>query len=532
MSPKKLRSRSTENKYPDSPFLSAILESISDGVFTVDREWRITSFHRAAELITGIDRKEAIGRPCWEVFRADACETSCPLRRTLESGEPIINFNAYIVNAEGRRIPVSISTAILKTPDGKAIGGAETFRDLSVEEELKRTLEGGMREIVSHSPAMRRILGILPDVASSESSVVILGETGTGKELLARAIHDLSPRRKGPFIAVNCAALPDTLLESELFGYKKGAFTDAKKDKAGRFALAKGGTLFLDEIGDLSLGLQVKLLRVLQERVYEPLGSTKPEIADVRIIAATHRNLDALVREERFRRDLYYRLHVVRIELPPLRERREDLSLLVDHFIRHFNRLRGANVTGIDPEALRSLQRYDFPGNIRELENIIERAFVLCRQGNIGLQHLPPEVVTPQALTPSERISLEMRSGGDSSIPQRESVTLQREERDAAFSSPPSTSDTLPPLPRSEQRLAASTLEAERIAIRTALEECHYNRLAAAKRLGIHKSTLHRKIRRLGLELPSLDGRSTRRILSFLSTPTSRKSSEKDHKGE
>ena len=252
----------------------AILESISDGVFTVDMEWRVTSFNRAAEQITGIQRDEAIGRLCSEVFRSSMCEVECALRQTIRNGKPIIGKSGYIIDADGTRIPISVSTAVLRDAEGHVIGGAETFRDLSEVEALRRELEGRFRvgDLASRSPLMQKLFEVLPAIAASPSTVLILGETGTGKELVARTIHTLSPRNKGPFIAVSCGALPDTLLESELFGYKAGAFTGATKDKPGRFALAKGGTLFLDEIGEMSPALQVRLLRVLQERTYEPLG--------------------------------------------------------------------------------------------------------------------------------------------------------------------------------------------------------------------------------------------------------------------
>ena len=267
-----------KTKPPDSTEI--ILESISDGVFTVDRDWRITSFNRAAEEITGIAREEAIGKRCSEVFKASMCEGDCALCLTLETGEPVINKSAFIVDVEGRRIPISVSTALLRDPKGRVIGGAETFRDLSLVEELRKELEGRFQlgDLVSRSPAMRKVFDVLPQVAASDSTVLIQGETGTGKELVARAIHGLSPRRDQPFVAVSCGALPDTLLESELFGYKAGAFTGAVKDKPGRFALAEHGTLFLDEIGEISPALQVRLLRVLQERTYDPLGGTKPVV--------------------------------------------------------------------------------------------------------------------------------------------------------------------------------------------------------------------------------------------------------------
>ncbi|MFN2351906.1 MAG: sigma-54 interaction domain-containing protein, partial [Kiritimatiellia bacterium] len=385
-----------------------ILESISDGVFTVDADWHITYFNRAAEAITGIRRREALGRPCAEVFRASMCEADCALRHTVKTGKPVIGKSTFIINAAGRHIPISVSTAILRDEHGQITGGAETFRDLSLVEELRRELSGKfkMGDLISCSPAMRRIFDILPQVAASRATLLIRGATGTGKELLARAVHDLSERRNKKFIAVNCGALPETLLESELFGYVRGAFTGAARDKPGRFALAQGGTLFLDEIGDITPALQVRLLRVLQEKTYEPLGGTRTLKTDARIIAATHRDLQALVRKGIFREDLFYRLNVVPLELPPLRQRREDIPLLLEHFIERFNRRLDKNITGSDPEVMEILMAHDYPGNVRELENIVERAFVLCPKGQIGLRHLPPELTahatrpTPQSGPP------------------------------------------------------------------------------------------------------------------------------------
>jgi PAS domain S-box-containing protein len=270
-----------------------ILDSVADGVFTVNRDFRITSFNRAAEQLTGVKRSDALGRPCCEVLKASICETPCALRQTLVTGRPIINKTVFILNAQGNRIPISISTGVLRDEKGEVLGGVETFRDLSFAEQLYRELEASDRfvDIVGRSRAMRQIFQLLPQIAESPSTVLIEGPSGTGKELLAKAIHRLSPRRDKPFVAINCSALPDTLLESELFGYKAGAFTDAKHDKPGRFALADGGTLFLDEIGDISPALQTRLLRVLQERVIEPLGGIEPVSVDVRIVAATHRPL-------------------------------------------------------------------------------------------------------------------------------------------------------------------------------------------------------------------------------------------------
>jgi PAS domain S-box-containing protein len=459
-----MKSRKRDRKTTALTPTDAILESISDGVFTVDMEWRVTSFNRAAEKITGISRGEAIGCLCSEVFRSNMCEAECALRQTLKTGKPVIGKSGYIIDAEGERISISISTAVLRDADRHIIGGAETFRDLSEVEALRRELEGRARigDMVSRSPLMQKVFEVLPAVAASPSTVLILGETGTGKELMARTIHALSPRRQGPFVAVNCGALPDTLLESELFGYKAGAFTGAAKDKPGRFALAKGGTLFLDEIGDMSQALQVRLLRVLQERTYEPLGGSRSEIADVRIIVATNKDLAEQKNKGVFREDLYYRVNVIRVELPPLRRRKEDIPILVDQFITRFNRLHEKHLKGISAEALSLLMAHDWPGNIRELENVIERSFILCKEGFIGIVHLPEELTT--------------------------------HGRAQDFDS--------------SMRTARELLEAQ--TIHSALVRNAYNRLAAAKELGIHKSTLFRKMKKLRVSLPEKDGRSMR----------------------
>ena len=373
----------------------AILESISDGVFTVDLEWRITSFNRAAEEITGVPREEAIGRRCSEVFRSSMCGADCALQRTLKTGKPIIGKSGYIIDADGNRIPISVSTAVLRDADGRVIGGAETFRDLSEVEALRQELEGKFRvgDLTSRSPLMQRVFEVLPAIAASPSTVLILGETGTGKELVARTIHALSPRSQGPFIAVNCGALPDTLLESELFGYKAGAFTGANRDKPGRFALARGGTLFLDEIGEVSPALQVRLLRVLQERTYEPLGATRSETADARIIVATNKDLAEQVRQGRFPRGpLLPRERGARRTAPaaPAEGGHSPPGGAVHRPVQPA--AAEDPCQGIAAEALSLLMAHDWPGNIRELENAIERAFILCGEGHIGIAHLPEEL--------------------------------------------------------------------------------------------------------------------------------------------
>ncbi len=431
-----------------------ILDSINEGVFTVDLDWRITSFNRAAEKITHVRGKEALGRQCCDVFRASICENACVLRRTMSSGKPILNATAHIINQKGERIPIRISTALLKDESGKPIGGVETFQDLSPIEQLQKELKSRytFEDIVGRSPAMMKLFEILPQISESSSTVLIEGTSGTGKELFARAIHNLSPRKNKPFIAVNCAALPDTLLESELFGHKAGAFTDARRDKPGRFTLANEGTIFLDEIGDISPAMQVRLLRVLQERVIEPLGSVEPVKTDVRVVAATNRDLSQLVREGVFREDLYYRIRVISLKLPGLNQRREDIPLLVDHLVAKFNRIQGRDIEGVSEEVMAQLMEYEYPGNVRELENIIEQAFVLCRGRLIELHHLPAE------LRPADAIGY----GG---------------------SGPMSLSSM------------------EKLLIGEALRRHKGSRTKAARQLGINPSTLYRKLKSLKMNV-------------------------------
>jgi len=434
-----------------------LLDYVPDGVFTVDTEWRVTFYNRAAEQITGIKRAEAAGRRCCDVFRASICESACALKQTLSTGRPVVNKVVYIVDSRGQKIPISISTAALKDEQGRVVGGVESFRDLRLVEELGSQLrqQNSFSDIVGRSAAMRQIFELLPQIAESDSSVLLEGASGTGKELFARAIHDLSGRRKQRFVAINCSALPDNLLESELFGYKAGAFTDAKRDKPGRFALAEGGTIFLDEIGDISPAMQARLLRVLQERVYEPLGGVAPVKADVRVIAATNKDLSKLVEQRAFREDLFYRIHVIRIELPGLCDRRDDIPLLIDHFIARFNRLKGKDIAGVADEVLARLMEHSFPGNVRELENILEHAFVLCRGSLIEMQHLPSHLRGGPALEG-------LRPG--------QGMTLRAMER---------------------------------LLIANALRRHNGNRNKAAKELGINPSTLFRKLRDLKLDAPA-----------------------------
>ena len=378
-----------------------ILDSLSEGVLTVDRQWRITTFNRAAQEMMGVPGEEALGLDFNALFCCAPCECKAVLAEVMDAGEVRFNVATTITHRGGSRIPVNINVAPLRDDAGAIIGIVVTFRDVSAIELLRKELQGThtLGDIASKNAAMGRIMAILPQVAEADSAVLITGPSGTGKELFARAIHDLSRRRDGPFVAVNCGALPDTLLESELFGYKEGAFTGAARDKPGRFALARSGTLFLDEIGDVSPALQVKLLRVLQEKEYEPLGATATEKADVRVIAATNRVLAEQVAAGAFRADLYYRLNVVEIALPALAERPEDIPLLADHFIRAFNAARGRTVKGLSRGALERLMRYPFPGNVRELKNAIEYAYILCPGDEIQEGCLPPSILESSAFS-------------------------------------------------------------------------------------------------------------------------------------
>lgn len=371
-------------------FSESILESIAHGAFTINLNWEITSFNRAAENITGFKREDAIGMKCYHIFRADICKSNCALKKSLETGRDVCNRKVNIKDIDGDDVQIIVSTSVLLNEKRELIGGVETFRDISSIMRLRQKIarKYNFHNIISKNHKIQKIFSTLPSIAQSDSTVLIEGPSGSGKELFAKAIHSLT-ERKGEFIALNCAALPDALLESELFGYKKGAFTGATHDKLGRFSLAENGTIFLDEIGDISPALQLKLLRVLQEREFEPLGGTTTIKANVRVIAATNKNLQEQMEKGAFRTDLFFRLNVIKITLPALSERREDIPLLVHHFIEKFNSLQDKNIESVSPRVLNILMRYDFPGNIRELENIIEYCFVICQHNVIDLDCLP-----------------------------------------------------------------------------------------------------------------------------------------------
>jgi len=375
-------------------YADIILDSVADGVFTVNNKMVITYFNKAAERITGMSSNEAIGQYCFDVLRSNICETDCPIRFSLDTGKEIIDKHKNILRVDGKKIPITISASILYDENGKMIGGVETFRDLSKIQALEKEIHKKFtfEDIISKNHKVLELFNILPNIAESDTTVLIHGPSGTGKELFARAIHNLSHRKKGSFVAINCGALPDNLLESELFGYVKGAFTDAKKNKPGKFTIAKGGTVFLDEIDSLPFSIQVKLLRVLQEKEFEPLGATESVKTDVRIVSASKIDLSDLVKKGDFRDDLFYRLNVVKIELPALKQRRDDIPLLVDHFIDKFNHHMHKSIEGVSKDVLKLFMNYNFEGNIRHLENIIEHSFVMCQSQKIRLEHLPPEM--------------------------------------------------------------------------------------------------------------------------------------------
>jgi len=441
-------------------FFKVILSSIADGVFTVDSDRIITSFNPAAERITGIPASKAVGSRCADIFHSDICE-SCLLHKTLKTGVEAIDRPVNIINSRGDKIPISISTAVLRDDEGNVLGAVETFRDLSAIEHLRKELHQkySLEDIISKSPQMHKLFAILPDIAESESTVLIQGPSGSGKELFARAIHSLSPRGNGPNVVINCGTLPLQLFESELFGYVKGAFTDAKQDKPGKLVGGEGGTVFFDEIGDLPLSTQVKLLRLLQQREYEPVGSTKPVRANIRVVAATNRNLKSLVADGRFRDDLYFRLAVVKFDLPSLADRREDIPLLVDHFIKKFNARQGRRVLGVSPEVMRILMQHEFPGNVRELENIIEYGFVICHGSIIQPEHLPADIT--QAVESSAAVSTPAPAPADSPI---------------------------------------SKAIDEQAQITSALMKFEGNITHAARFLGMHRTTLWRKLKRYNID--------------------------------
>lgn len=370
--------------------LPSLIDEIPLGIVVLDTQRRIVLINRAFEALSGFSMEDAREISCFHIMRSKLCIQKCPLKK-MDSNSESISVESDMINKERQLIPVLINLSPIRDAEGKLAGFLETVEDLRPFKEVdsKTTHAYAFRHLIGKSPKMTRIFQTLPLLAQSDSAILITGETGTGKDVLAEAIHQASDRAKGHFVKVNCGALPETLMESELFGHRKGAFTGAVENKPGRFRLAHNGSLYLTEIGDLPLPLQVKLLTFLDDKVVYPLGSAKGFQADVRIIAATHRNLDLMVKERRFREDLMFRLNVVRLHLPPLRERGDDIRLILDHFINIFATRFRKDINGLSKKTLKILLDYPFPGNVRELRNIIEYAVNICPKGQIQFTHLP-----------------------------------------------------------------------------------------------------------------------------------------------
>ncbi|MBN1633349.1 MAG: sigma 54-interacting transcriptional regulator [Ignavibacteria bacterium] len=374
--------------------LDAIFNSNIEGTYTIDEDWNITSFNTSAEKITGYSKEEAVGKKCWEIFKSNVCRNGCHMEQTMELGKSTIGNELEIINKNGEKIAIRVNSGILLDNENRKIGAVETFIDLSEIVNLTAHLTEKFRfqNIIGRNREMEKIYSILENVSQTDSTVLITGESGTGKELAARAIHLNSSRRAGPFVAINCSAFVESLIESELFGYEKGAFTGAVKTKIGKFEIAKGGTLFLDEIGDLSGAVQTKLLRVIETREYERVGGNDILKLDARIIVATNKNLNEEIKSGKFREDLFYRINVINIHLPPLRERLDDLPLLVNSFITKYNHIFNKSIKHFSTAAYDKLLHYDYRGNIRELENIVEHCFILCDSDIIEPEHLPERI--------------------------------------------------------------------------------------------------------------------------------------------
>jgi PAS domain S-box-containing protein len=449
----------TESPLTGEKKLSAILNSVWEAVITVDQDHRIASFNRAAERLVGRTEEEVVGKDCREILKASfgSAQADCPMGDLDEGGVPRTEVAGTIVLPDGRVVPVSASWAFLEDEHGRVLGFVVSFRSF---EELERIVKERrarlpFREIVGKTPRLMEIFDLVEAVRDTDSTVLILGESGTGKGLFASAIHDLSPRRDKPFVKLNCAALTETLLESELFGHVRGAFTGAVADKVGRFEAAAGGTIFLDEIGEISPSLQVKLLHVLQDHEYQKVGSSRNLTTDIRVIAATNRDLRAAMKEGRFREDLFYRLHVIPIQVPPLRERKDDIPLLVDHILKGLRRRGLERARGVSPEAMRYLIAYWWPGNVRELENVLERGAVVARGAMITEIDLPDEL----------RVV----------IPPRQSA-----HSEPGFTVP-------------------KTIEGGQADLLAVLATHRWNRNATAAALGVDRTTLWRRMKRLGL---------------------------------
>lgn len=361
-----------------------ILNSLAEAVFTVDKNFKINFFNTAAEKVTGLNRKDVIGKFCKQVLKSELCYLNCPIASILENGKSIFDLETQIQRSDGKVLQIRMNAAVLKNSSNEPTGGIISFRDMSAYKELRQYLEHSTQfyGIVGYSKPMQEIFSLITEISNTDATILIVGETGTGKELIANAVYLTSQRKNNKFVKVNCAVLPPQLLASELFGHSKGAFTDAVKERVGRFEFADGGTIFLDEIAEIPIQMQLQLLRIIQEGSFERLGESHTHKVDVRIIAATNVNIKQAIKNGTFREDLYYRLNVIPIEVPPLRNRREDIPILVNHFIKKFALVYLKDFNQIDDKGMDLLYRYDWRGNVRELENAIEYAVIRCKSSD------------------------------------------------------------------------------------------------------------------------------------------------------
>jgi PAS domain S-box-containing protein len=430
-----------------------ILDSLGEGLFTVDKNFRINFFNRAAEEITGYKREEVISKFCKNVFKADLCASKCPIALVLESGNSIFDYESCIANKLGERIVLKLNSAVLKNGAGEPVGGVVSFRNISDSKIIKDSIKGSsiFHGVIGHSKLMKEIFTLIEEISDSNAAILIQGESGTGKEMIANAIQKTSLRRDKPFIKVNCSVFPENLLASELFGHVKGAFTDAVKDRPGRFEIADEGTIFLDEVAEMPLQTQIQLLRVLQEGTFERVGESISRKTDVRVIAATNLNINEALTKGKLREDLYYRLNVIPIHVPPLRERKEDIPFLVQYFLQKYSVIYKKEINEISDEAVDKLIRYHWPGNVRELENVIEFAFVRTVNSTVITENKLPVQI-----------------------------------KDASSSSPVKVNHSF------SRESAAQLL--------VLLEKHHWNKSKVADELGIGRTTLWRKMKSLGIE--------------------------------
>ena len=391
--------------------LKIILDNLDVGIFTVNRGGYITFFNHKAEKISGYNRRQVLGKSCSAILGGNDDPDRFFFKESIEKGTRQKARQGELLSHAGEKIPVRANVIALKNEKGAVVGGLATFHDLTLEHQLNQVISNRytFHDMIGKSPEMQKVFEAVSVIAGTDATILIEGPTGTGKDLLAKVIHSSGRRMSRPFVKVNCAAIPDNLLESEMFGYARGAFTGAERDKPGRFNEADGGTIFLDEIGDLPLPLQAKLLRVLEDREFYPLGSRHTCKVDVRILSASNRKLDRLVQEGLFREDLFYRLNVFRLRLPTLRERKVDLPLLVRHILRRLCAARGSHPANMSKSAMEILLKFDYPGNVRELENILEHALIISQEQEIQPKHLPEYVHCPTRVSETPPVPPDFR---------------------------------------------------------------------------------------------------------------------------